>query len=119
MLGLTALRQDWEAIEVEETRLLRRMTVQESLRQWLMLQSAFEPQLQATDALFAEERRACLGEPRRGLPDWQNGRNEMEQLFRSVKALQQRLSDAGIPSIVIGGAAVGTWGEPRRHAMWI
>jgi hypothetical protein len=37
----------------------------------------------------------------------------MEQLFRSVKALQQRLSDAGIPSIVIGGAAVGTWGEPR------
>ena len=37
----------------------------------------------------------------------------MEQLFRSVKVLQQRLSDAGIPSIVIGGAAVGTWGEPR------
>lgn len=37
----------------------------------------------------------------------------MEQLFRSVKALQQRLSDAGVPSIVIGGAAVGTWGEPR------
>ena len=62
MLGLTALRQDWEAIEAEETRLLRRMTVQESLRQWLMLQSAFEPQLQATDALFAEERRAALGE---------------------------------------------------------
>ncbi len=35
----------------------------------------------------------------------------MEQLFRSVKALQQRLSDAGIPSIVIGGAAVATWGK--------
>ena len=40
---------------------MRRMTVQESLRQWLMLQVAFEPQLQATDALFAEERRASLG----------------------------------------------------------
>ena len=62
MAELTALRQDWEAIEAEETRLLQRMTVQESLRQWLMLQSAFEPQLQATDALFAEERRAALGE---------------------------------------------------------
>jgi hypothetical protein len=48
-----------------------------------------------------------------GWPNWQNGRNEMEQLFRSVKALQVRLSDAGISSIVIGGAAVGTWGEPR------
>lgn len=62
MLGLTALCQDWEAVEAEETRLLRRMTVQESLRQWLMLQVAFEPQLQATAALFAEERRAALGE---------------------------------------------------------
>jgi hypothetical protein len=59
---LKTLRQDWEALEAEETRLLRRMTVQESLRQWLMLQAAFEPQLQATDALFAEERRAALGE---------------------------------------------------------
>jgi hypothetical protein len=37
----------------------------------------------------------------------------MEQLFRSVKALQQRLTDAGIASIVIGGAAVGMWGDPR------
>ena len=37
----------------------------------------------------------------------------MENLFRSIQALQKRLSDAGIPSIVIGGVAVATWGEPR------
>jgi hypothetical protein len=49
-------------MEAEETRLLRRMTPQESLRQWLMLQAAFEPQLRATEALFAEERRAALVE---------------------------------------------------------
>ena len=37
----------------------------------------------------------------------------MEQLFRSIQALQQRLNEAGIPSVVIGGVAVGTWGDPR------
>lgn len=37
----------------------------------------------------------------------------MEQLFRSIQALQRRLNEAGIPSVVIGGVAVGTWGDPR------
>jgi hypothetical protein len=37
----------------------------------------------------------------------------MEQLYRSVQALQKHLLDAGIPSIVIGGVAVAAWGEPR------
>lgn len=37
----------------------------------------------------------------------------MEQLFRSIQTLQQRLDEAGIPSMVIGGVAVGTWGDPR------
>ncbi|MCX7706935.1 MAG: nucleotidyltransferase [Anaerolineae bacterium] len=39
--------------------------------------------------------------------------NDMAQLFRSIQALQQRLNEAGIPSVVIGGVAVGTWGDPR------
>jgi hypothetical protein len=37
----------------------------------------------------------------------------MEQLFRSIQTLQRRLNEAGIPSVVIGGVAVGTWGDPR------
>jgi len=37
----------------------------------------------------------------------------MENLFRSIRALQQRLDKASIPSVVIGGLAVGAWGEPR------
>ena len=37
----------------------------------------------------------------------------MEQLFRSIRALQQRLNEAGISSVVIGGVAVGAWGDPR------
>ena len=62
MVALRALRQDSKTMEAEETQILRRMTVQESLRQWLMIQVAFEPQLQATGALFAEERRVALAE---------------------------------------------------------
>ena len=37
----------------------------------------------------------------------------MENLIQSLRALQRRLSDAGILSIVIGGVAVAVWGEPR------
>ena len=37
----------------------------------------------------------------------------MENLFESLMALQDRLRQAGIPSAVIGGVAVGVWGEPR------
>ena len=37
----------------------------------------------------------------------------MESLVRSVRRLQQRLLEADIPSVVIGGVAVALWGEPR------
>jgi len=37
----------------------------------------------------------------------------MEQLLRSVQTLQQRLCKAHIASVVVGGIAIGTWGEPR------
>ena len=37
----------------------------------------------------------------------------MENLFESLVTLQDRLRRAGIPSAVIGGVAVGVWGEPR------
>ena len=37
----------------------------------------------------------------------------MESLFQSVVALQEQLRQAGILSAVIGGVAVGVWGEPR------
>jgi hypothetical protein len=36
-----------------------------------------------------------------------------DDLFKSIISLQRRLDEAGIASIVIGGVAVGAWGEPR------
>jgi len=41
------------------------------------------------------------------------GSSRVENLFQSVAALQDRLREAGILSAVIGGIAVGVWGEPR------
>lgn len=61
MRGLSTLREP-PAFEAEETRLLQSMTIQESVRQWLALQLAFDPQLQQTADLFAAERQAALAE---------------------------------------------------------
>ena len=37
----------------------------------------------------------------------------MKDLFESVVVLQERLRRAGIRSAVVGGVAVGVWGDPR------
>jgi hypothetical protein len=77
MRDLSAVREGWDAFEKEETRLLRAMTVQESMRQLLMLQEAFEPQFRQTAALFAAERWAALAELQerlRRLAEWQEER---------------------------------------------
>lgn len=74
MRELGALRQDRDAFEADETRLLQNMTIHESARQWMALQQAFEPQLQQTAALFAPERQAALAELQlrlRRLAEWQ------------------------------------------------
>lgn len=64
---LTRIREGWDEVEEVEVRLLRQMTVEESLRQYLALQRAFEPQLRATEHLFRAERLAHLRELQRRL----------------------------------------------------
>jgi hypothetical protein len=61
-------------IQEIDTLLLRQMSIQESVQQWLALQAAFEAQLQETEALFAPERRAALAELQarlQRLAEWQ------------------------------------------------
>ena len=48
MSDLSILREGRDLIQKEETRLLRAITVQESLKQWIRMQRAFEWQLQQT-----------------------------------------------------------------------
>ncbi len=64
---LRRVREGWDEVTAEETRLLRRMTVQESLAHWLALQRAFEPQFRETEPLFRAERMAYLEELQRRL----------------------------------------------------
>ena len=89
MRDLSALREGWEAIEAEETRLLCALTVQESVRQWLSLQRTFEPQLQQTAALFEPERQAALAQFQarlRRLAEWQEQHGESTAVHRRVSA---------------------------------
>jgi hypothetical protein len=114
MRDLSAVRAGWDEVAAEETRLLRELTVQESIRQLIALHRAFEPQLQQTEALYRAERMAhliALQQCLERLNEWKGG--QVENLIQSVASLQERLEQAGIPSIVIGGIAVGVWGEPR------
>jgi len=59
---LSQVRARWQAIEAEERHLLVQTTVQDSLRQWLALQQAFESQLQETEEIFRADRLAYLEE---------------------------------------------------------
>ena len=62
MADLSTLRDGWGMLEDEEMRLLRSLTVQESLGQLSRLQAAFEWQIQQTAALFGPARREALAE---------------------------------------------------------
>lgn len=114
MEKLARLREGWEAMEVEETRLLRQMTVAESISQYLALQREFEPQLQATEVFFRQPRQQAIAELQRRLLKLNllNGAR-MPDLIASLAAFQTRLEAAGIPCVAIGGLAVSLWGEPR------
>jgi hypothetical protein len=60
--NLSGVRKNWDLAQKQEQRLLRKMTVQESLAQWIQLQSAFEWQLQQTAEIFESDRRTALAE---------------------------------------------------------
>jgi hypothetical protein len=66
MQDLSTLRTRWTDIEPEETRLLREMTVAESLRQFALLYEAYAPQL-ANDIDYQAEHEAALIEQQRRL----------------------------------------------------
>ena len=79
MRELSALREGWEAVEAVETRLLRGLTAQESIRQWLILQRSCEAQLQQTAAIFGPERQAALAQLQarlRRMAEWQEQHGE-------------------------------------------
>ena len=74
MRGLRTLREGWDKIQAEEAALSERMTVYESVRQYLILYNTFAPQLQETEPIFRPEREAYLAELQQRLQrvaEWQ------------------------------------------------
>jgi hypothetical protein len=67
MRDLGSVREGWDEVEEQETRLLRQMTVQEGIGHLLALYRAFESELQWTEDLFRAERLAYLEELQRRL----------------------------------------------------
>ena len=114
MKPLSQLRQQWTAVADVETEWLRQLTPQESFRQFQALQREFEPQLQATEAIFRQQRLDMLAQVQARLLQLNEfKRITMQDLTTSLMAVQRILTDAGLPSMVIGGVAVTVWGEPR------
>ena len=73
MQDLSTLHTRWAEIEEEETRLLREMSIEESLRIYAMLYDAFAPRFQAEEQAHLIEREAELIERQRRLvklADW-------------------------------------------------
>ena len=66
MQPLSTLRTRWPEIEAEETRLLRELTVAESLRQFALLYETYAGGLNE-DASYQAEREAALIEQQRRL----------------------------------------------------
>jgi hypothetical protein len=67
MRDLGSVREGWNEVEEQETRLLRQMTVQEGIGHLLALYRAFESELQRTEDLFRADRLAYLEELQRRL----------------------------------------------------
>jgi hypothetical protein len=59
-MELSKVRQGWSEIEALETQVLRRLTVEAGIRQYLALQAEFEPQLLASEPCFRQQRNDAL-----------------------------------------------------------
>ena len=92
MRELRTLREGWDALEAEETRLLRHLTVHESVRQWLILQRTFELQLQETATIFGRERQTALAQLQarlRRLVEWQKEHGESAAVGSGASATSE------------------------------
>ncbi len=92
MRDLRTLREGWDTFEADEIRLLRQLTIHESVRQWLALQRAFEPQLQETEALFGPARREALAQLQarlRRFAEWQKEHGESTTISADASAASE------------------------------
>lgn len=115
MSNLRRIRDvNWAEIEALESRLLKETTIEQGAREFLALRAEFESWLARDDALYGkdyETRLVRIQERLRAVDEKREGR--MEDLVNALVDLQRRLDEAGIPSALIGGLAIGAWAKAR------
>jgi len=105
---------NWDEIEALEVKLLREETPQEGMKSFLSLMSEFAPMLEQTTEIFQPERdEAMIALQERLRQFGERSAYSVEELLKVLVSLQERLEAANIPSALIGGLAVGAWGDPR------
>jgi hypothetical protein len=105
---------NWDEIEALEVKLLREETPQEGIKGFLSLMSEFAPMLEQTAAIFQPERdEAVIALQERLHQFGERSAYSVEELLKALVSLQERLESANVPSALIGGLAVGAWGDPR------
>ncbi|MBI5350675.1 MAG: nucleotidyltransferase, partial [Chloroflexi bacterium] len=101
-------------IEALEVKLLREKTVPEGIRNYLSLMTEFTWMLERSAPFFQQERDESIIALQERLRKFgERKRSTMEELLRVLVELQAKLEVANIPSALIGGLAVGAWGNPR------
>ena len=84
--------RDWESIQEHETRLLRAMTIRDSIQQYQELQVTFEWQMQQTAGLFEANHRRALIELQARLQRfalWQSKHGQSSSLYPEDSKITQ------------------------------
>ncbi len=114
MHSLAQPRVNWDEVEAENTRLLKNKSIADSVGEYLILRQEFAPQLAETEPLFGPSRAEAMIQLQARLATFhQKNPLKMENLITAIVDIQKILDEANIPSALIGGLAVGVWGEPR------
>ncbi|HEU4390960.1 MAG TPA: hypothetical protein VFV34_24355 [Blastocatellia bacterium] len=78
MRELKTLREGWDEIEREELRLAGELTIEESVRIFVSLCEALEPQMRETEELFRRDREAYLTELQARLRRFEEWRKQQD-----------------------------------------
>jgi len=105
---------NWAEVEELETRLLREMTPAQGIHDYFALRAEFEPWLQRDELAEgkAYEQHAIQFQAKLFQLEQRRG-HSMSSLLEAVTQLQTKLDQAGIPSALIDGLAVGAWAKAR------
>lgn len=100
---LRYVRDGWDEVDAEHRRLLRQLTIAESVAQYVALQEEFEPWLQRTEAEFRAERNEAMVALQARVSAIEHKGRIKPNLIATLISVQHNLERAGLPSMAIVG----------------